>query len=86
MGISRCTVCSAVRPPNTRFCQQCGTPFDIRDLPLPPETRSFPTTKQVDMSIWTGVKLGIGITLGSMLVGLVALLLFALAIRLRLPF
>jgi hypothetical protein len=82
MGITRCAICSAIRPPNASFCPNCGSaygsPPDLLGGAIPPRI-------EVDLSLWTCVKIGIGVTLGSAIVGLFALLLIGFLFRLNNP-
>ena len=68
MTITRCRACDAIRPPNARFCSACGTGFDS-GLAAP----TLPSREvALGMSLWTAIKIGFGLALGTSLLGLIA--------------
>src|SRR6476660_2712366 len=87
MSTARCPTCSTLRPAGASFCPKCGTPFDrhaspgsgsssvtalVDDRSDIPTGDSAPWRLSLDMSVWTGVKLGAGFVIGAALVTLVA--------------
>jgi hypothetical protein len=68
----RCEYCAGVGPADGSFCPDCGRPYDpdVR----PPEARP----PSVDMSVWTAIKIGFGVALGSALFGLLIVAAVAL--------
>ena len=87
------------RPANALYCPQCGSSFpggagprsDPRDDPasldFSPDAAEFdliPRRMSVDFSVWAGLKLGVGFTIGASLVGLflsvVALVLLSMGV------
>ena len=83
MSTTRCPTCSTLRPANATHCSNCGTAFPgaaraaaagslasipTRDVPDQP---TWPKRVNVDLSIWTAVKLGAGFAVGVALVTLI---------------
>jgi hypothetical protein len=76
MSVSRCPACAAIRPPNARYCPTCGTSFD----PALAAPTMPPREVELGMSLWTAVKIGIGITLGAALVGVMTWVFILVAV------
>ncbi len=100
MSTARCPTCSTLRPANASFCAKCGSPFqggtprdpgrgqdatavdDLRDL----ASYDFGSRRTlVDLTLWTGVKLGIGFAIGVSLVALILSLTVILVLGLDVP-
>jgi hypothetical protein len=87
MTITRCRRCQSIRPPNARFCPECGLAFDERSSSssaAPPVTS---IAARVDVTVWTGIKFGASFVVGSSLVGILiwVFLLLLISIGLALP-
>jgi hypothetical protein len=92
--------CSTLRPANAAYCPKCGSPFQegrprnsaSSEPPTPvDDLGSFgsidygPTRTSVDLSPWTGVKLGIGFAIGVALVGLILTIVVVFVLRIDVP-
>ena len=90
MSTARCASCSTLRPANSSFCPTCGLRFEGRaptrfsvdsrpglDDEIQGQTlESLVGRLSVDVSVWTGVKLGVGFAIGATLVGLIGWAIF----------
>jgi hypothetical protein len=87
MSISRCRRCQAIRPPNARYCPECGTAFGAEGSPSGESPPITPFARNVEFSFWTSVKFGAGFVIGSTLVGFVlwVFILLLVAIGISLP-
>lgn len=85
---ARCPTCQTLRPADASYCPKCGTPLVTGRGPEPsPATDDDRTFDEVrvgpqvfDLSVWTGVKLGVGFIIGVGLVGAIVFLLVAIAV------
>jgi hypothetical protein len=70
-----CPDCRAVRAPNARFCQQCGHDYEAlingNGDAWRPET---PQKVELELSVWTGFKFGLGLALAGLVIGLLTAL------------
>jgi len=88
VSISRCRRCQTIRPPNARFCPECGTAFDAAGGRVgEPDAPRFSATTEVQFSFWTAIKFGAGFVIGASLLSLVLwlIVLFLIALGLSLP-
>ena len=99
MSIARCPACSTLRPANAAYCPKCGSPFQEGrprnsasiEPPTPVDDLGIgsidygPTRTSVDLSAWTGVKLGIGFAVGVALVMLILTIVVVLVLGIDFP-
>lgn len=69
-----CPACRAVRAPNARFCQQCGHDFEALVAGSDEWSREAAQKIELQISVWTGFKFGLGLALAGLVVGILAAL------------
>jgi hypothetical protein len=91
MSSARCPTCQTLRPPDTSFCPNCGTPLVSGRSPAPrpvvdelTDDAPRPVRVDVDFRVWTGVKLGAGFVIGATLVTLLIWMLIVAFVALGL--
>lgn len=67
-----CPTCRAVRGPNSRFCHQCGHDYEAMLHGAAASVPSIPASRvEIAISLPTAIKLGFGMALGALIVGLI---------------
>ena len=79
MSIATCAECGWVRPPNARYCPQCGTSYRNGSRTPAPQASAAPSprAREWSPSLWDAIKFGFGFALGSALFGLLVFVLLA---------
>jgi hypothetical protein len=89
VSISRCRRCQAIRPPNARYCPECGTAFEASPVAWEAPVTSPRSNEGTDVrfSFWTSIKFGAGFAIGASLLSLVLWLfvLFLITLGLSMP-
>jgi hypothetical protein len=89
MSDAVCPSCRTPLAPNARYCHACGRavdgsrPSDDWALPSPPGPPLPPRT-EVDIALFTAMKLGFGFAMGAALVGVVLAILWWVGLALAL--